>query len=216
MADKAPTHTEPGPELTSRQRLTRAAVGVLFYLILLIPRVRRLRRRVQLWTAVRVTAGLAGLVLGWLYFSGRGGGFLAASALLILFGLFVRATPVVKSLEERAGELGALVVLNGGSWVPSAREPAYPVNIFAGADRLIVEDGAGQPLVEIPLAKIQHCVAQALEPGEGRPWELEIAWDSSNPQTARFHFEGFFAEHLARVAETTIETLRRKELPVLP
>jgi len=215
MADKAPTHAEPGPELTPRQRLTRAAIGVLFYLILLIPRVRRLRRRARLWTAVRVTAGLAGFGLGWMYFSGQGAGFVAGAALLLLFGLFVRATPVVKSLEERARELGALVVLNGGSWVPSAGEPAHPVNIFAGAERLIIEDCVGQPVAEIPLAKIQHCVAQALEPGEGRPWELEIAWDSSDPQTARFRFEGFFAEHLARVAETTIITLRRRELPVL-
>ncbi len=201
--------------MTSGQRLKRAAIGVLFFLILLIPRVRRLRRRVQLWTAVRICCGLAGLSLVWLYFHGRGPGVLAAGTLLILFAGLARATPVQKSLEDRARELGALAVLNGGIMFPSGGEPACKVNIFAGAERLTIEDARGRTLLEFPLTKVQRCAARALEPGEGKPWELEIVWDSSNPQTARFRFDGFFAEHLARVAETTIANLRRKELTVL-
>jgi len=214
VAEKPTTRNELGPDLTPGQRLKRAAIGVLFFLILLIPRVRRLRRRVQVWTAVRVMAGLTGLGLVWLYFSGRSAGFLVCAALLILFALLIRATPVVKSLDERARELGALSILNGGIMIPSPGEPPCKVNIFASTHRLAVESG-DRILLEIPLAKIQSCAARAVEPGEGKPWELEITWNSPNLQTTRFHFSGFFAEHLARVAEATIENLRREELTVL-
>ena len=213
MADATSNRNELGPELSPGQRLTRAAVGVLFYLILLIPRVRRLRRRVKLWTTIRVVAGVAGLGLGWLYFSGRSAWFLACAALFILFALLIRATPVVKSLEDRARELGALAVLNGGI-LSSAGESPCPVNIFASVEWLAVESGS-RVLLEIPVAKIQRCAARALEPGEGKSWELDITWNSPSPQTANLHFDGFFAEHLARVAETTIENLKRKELTVL-
>ena len=34
-------------------------------------------------------------------------------------------------------------------------------------------------------------------------------------RTARFRYDGFFAEHLARVAETTVRNVLRRELPVL-
>lgn len=213
MAEK--TRNELGPELSPGQRLKRAAIGVLFYLILLIPRVRRLRRRVRLWTAIRIVSILAGSALNWLFMHGRGIGFIATGTLLIALGLLVSATPVQKSLEDRARELGALAVLNGGMMMPPPGGSACKVNIFAGAESLTIESG-GRILLEIPLAKIQRCAARALEAGEGKPWELEISWDSSNPKSARFRFDGFFAEHLARVAETTIESLRRKELPVLP
>ncbi len=215
MAEATSNRNELAPALSPGQRLKRAAIGVLFFLILLIPRVRRLRRRVRVWTAVRVVAGVAGIGLAMMFFSGRGAGFLAGAALLVLFALLVRATPVVKSLDDRVRELGAVVVLNGGTFIPSAGEAGCAVHIFAGAERLTVEDGRGSRFLEIPLAKIQRCAARALEPGEGKPWELEITWDSPNPKPAKFRFDGFFAEHLGRVAESTIENLRRKDLPVL-
>jgi hypothetical protein len=215
VAEKPTTRNELGPDLTPGQRLKRAAIGVLFFSILLIPRVRRLRRQVQVWTAVRVMAGLTGLGLVWFYFSGRGAGFLVCAALLILFALLIRATPVVKSLDDRARELGALSILNGGIMISSPGETPVKATIFAGTERLTVEDDRGRLFAEIPLAKIQRCAARALEPGEGKPWEFEIVWSSPNLQTTRFHFSGFFAEHLARVAEATIENLRREELTVL-
>lgn len=214
MAEKRLAQNSTEESQTTSQRLIRVAIGVLFYLILLIPRVRRLRRRTILWTVIRICSGIVGFALVWLYFLGRGPGLLAGGALLIVLGLLVRATPVVKSLEDRARELGALAVLNGGTMVSPPGKPTCRVNIFAGAECLAVENG-GRILLEIPLAKIQRCMARPVEAGEGKPWELEISWDSSNPQLARFYFDGFFAEHLARVAESTIANLRRKELTVL-
>ena len=215
MTETTSNRNELRPELTPGQRLKRAAIGVLIFLILLIPRVRRLRRRVRLWTGFRIAAGVAGLVLGTVFLSGGSTGFLVGGVTLALFALLIRATPVRKSLEDQARELGALVVLNGGDWIPPTGNPALAADIFAAAERLIVEHGGGRTLLEIPLAEIQSCAARAIELGEGKPWELEIAWNSPGPQTARFHFDGLFAEHLARVAETTIGNLRRKELPVL-
>ena len=207
------TRKESRPENSPGSNLKRAALGILFFLILLIPRVRRLRRRVWLWTAIRIGSGLAGLALVGLFLNGRGAAFIAAGILLILFGLLVRATPVQKSLDDRARELGALAVLNGGILISSS-EPPRSANIFASTERLTVENG-GRTLLEIPLGSIQRCAARTLEPGEGKPWELEITWGSPDRKTARFRFDGFFAEHLARVAETAIENLRRKDLTVL-
>jgi hypothetical protein len=34
-------------------------------------------------------------------------------------------------------------------------------------------------------------------------------------RTARFRYDGVFAEHLARVAENTLRTVLRRDLPVL-
>jgi hypothetical protein len=214
MSEDNATRKESGPEKSPGLSLKRAAIGVLFFLILLIPRVRRLRRRVRLWTVIRISSGLAGLALVWLFYHGRGTGFIVAGILVILLGLLVRATPVQKSLDDRARELGALAVLNGGTITVSPGEPPCSVNIFASAERLTVESGA-RTVAEIPLGRVQRCAARALEPGEGKLWELEVAWGSPDPQTAKFRFAGFFAEHLARVAETAIENLRRKELTVL-
>ena len=213
MPEDHATRKKSGPEKSPGLSIKRAAIGVLFFLILLIPRVRRLRRRVRLWTVIRIGSGLAGLALVGLFFHGRGAGFIPAGIALILLGLLVRATPVQKSLDDRARELGALAILNGGILI-SSDDPPCPVNIFASAERLTVETG-GRTVVEIPLGRIQRCLARALEPGEGKPWELEIAWGSPDHKTAKFRFAGFFAEHLARVAETAIENLRRKDLPVL-
>ncbi|MBI4166131.1 MAG: hypothetical protein HY508_10410 [Acidobacteria bacterium] len=213
MPENAATRNEIGPEKSPGLSIKRAAIGVMFFLVLLIPRVRRLRRRVRLWTVIRIGSGLAGMGLIWLFFHGRSAGFIVGGILFILLGLLVRATPVQKSLDDRARELGALVVLNGGMMILSG-EPPCPVNIFANDERLTIESGA-RTVAEIPLERVQRCLVRALEPGEGKPWELEIAWGSPEPKTAKFRFEGFFAEHLARVAETAIKNLRQKDLAVL-
>jgi hypothetical protein len=40
-------------------------------------------------------------------------------------------------------------------------------------------------------------------------------WESGEVRTSTFRYEGFFAEHLARVAETTLRGVWKKGLPVL-
>jgi hypothetical protein len=192
----------------------RAAIGVLFFLILLIPRFRRLRRRVWAWSLVRGIAVVLGGVLLWRY-APAGAGFFLGGLFLVAFGVLVHAKPQTQSVEEKARQLGALVVLNGGTFVP-ARGPAHPnAQIFVFPERLLVLNGRQEAAAEIPLVGLRCYAAHPASSAaveEGKPWDFEIVGESVS---ARFRYEGFFAEHLARVAETTLRHLLRKDLPVL-
>jgi hypothetical protein len=215
MPEQKANPQEP-PQRGLFETAKRAAMGALFFLILFIPRLRRLRRRVWAWSLVRVIAVLSGGVLIWHYTRAQAGaGFLLGGLVLIALGVLVRDKPQAKTTEEKARELGALVVLNGGTFLAASGAEHPDVQIFVFPERLLVLDGREEAVGEISLARLQHYAAhpassEAVE--EGKPWELEIAGESAS---ARFRYEGFFAEHLARVAETTLGNLLRKELPVL-
>ena len=146
---------------------------------------------------------------------------LVAGIALMAFGLLVRAKPHAKSVDAQAREFDALVVLNGGAFIPAGAErPSRLVSIFVNPDRLFVVDEHSHTLEEIPLVRVRELAARPLplpdEPdGEAQTWELEITWESKEMRTARFRFDGVFAEHLARVAENTVRNLLRKDLPVL-
>jgi hypothetical protein len=134
------------------------------------------------------------LALAWLYFGGRSVGYLAGAVLLILFGLLVRATPVVKTLEDRARELGALAVLNGGILIQSPGEPTRKVNIFASAERW-PSKAAGE--FNWKSRRADPAVRRGLEPARASHGNLDHL-EPPSPQT-KISFPGFFAEHLARV-----------------
>ena len=75
-------------------------------------------------------------------------------------------------------------------------------------------------LEEIPLVRVRELAARPVPPqgepqGEAPTWDLAITWESKDIRTARFRYDGFFAEHLARVAETTVRNVLRRGLPVL-
>jgi hypothetical protein len=210
------TNPQERPQRGVLEPAKRAAMGALFFLILLIPRFRRLRRRVWAWSLVRVIAVVSGGVLIWHYARAQAGaGFLLGGLVLIALGILVRDTPQAKTTEETARELGALVVLNGGTFLPATGAAQANAQIFVFPDRLLVLDSREEAVGEIPLARLQHYSAHPASSEEvkgGAPWELEIVDESTS---ARFRYEGFFAEHLARVAETTLRNLRAQELPVL-
>ena len=198
------------------QTAKKAAIGLVFFLILLIPRMRRLRRRVGIWTAIRVAAALGGGGLVWRFIQHDGRALvLCAGLLFFAFALFMRARPMVETAEEKARELGALVVLNGGTFIPSEGAAYADVQIFVFPERPLIFGRHEEPVGEIPLARVGRYAARPSSSDaarEGTSWELEIAWESGS---ARFCYDSFFAEHLARVAETTLRNLLRKELPVL-
>jgi hypothetical protein len=146
---------------------------------------------------------------------------LIAGVALMAFGLLVRAKPQAKSVDARARELDALVVLNGGAFIPpGAERPSRLVSIFVNPDRLFVVDEREHTLEEIPMVRVRELeVLPVTAPGEpeeeAQTWDLEITWESKEMRTARFRYDGVFAEHLARVAENTVRSLLRKDLPVL-
>ena len=202
--------------------LRKAALSVLFAAIMVIPGVRRLRRKIWEWSAVRILVASLGCLLGWRYKHANGGIVdLVVGVALMAFGLLVRAKPEAKSIDAQARELDALVVLNGGAFIPAGNErPSRLVSIFVNPDRLFVVDEQGHTLEEIPLVRVRELAARPFpvsdEPeAEAQTWELVITWESKDMRTARFRYDGFFAEHLARVAETTVRNVLRRELPVL-
>jgi hypothetical protein len=202
--------------------LRKAALSVLFAGILVIPKIRGLRRKIWEWSAVRILVALLGCLLGWRYKHANGGVVdLVVGVALMAFGLLVRAKPEAKSADAQARRLDALVVLNGGAFIPAGNErPSRLVNIFVNPDRLFVVDEREHTLEEIPLVRVRELTSRPV-PAQGEPeaeaqtWDLVITWESKDIRTARFRYDGAFAEHLARVAETTIRNVLRRELPVL-
>jgi hypothetical protein len=222
--DKTVKASETGRERLS-SRLKRAGLAFLFSAVLLIPRVRRLRRRTRVWTLIRVVAAIAAAWLIWQFVRGTAGipSLLFAIGLALL-SVLVKARPERKSVDDLAREINALVVLNGGSWIdPEQSKPVPETSIFVNPDRLVVFTAKLQQVTEILLSGVrQVCTRAVPSPAfkDGDPaaevWEMEIRWHSNGrTHVATFRFHSFFAEHLARVAEQTITSVWKKQLPVL-
>jgi hypothetical protein len=111
------------------------------------------------------------------------------------------------SIDDKARELGALVVVNGGELQHGDASPVA-VRLFVGADQIRALDHHFEPVLTIPVAEISSI---AIGRTESR-WVLRIGWLD---HTAELSYQGVFAEHLARVAETTLRSVMRSPLPVL-
>ena len=191
------------------KRMRHVAIGVLFALVLLIPKILHARRNPRSWMLFRIFLGVAGAALVILPL-GTWSGYAPAIAGLVLFVsaiLLPPAQPVI-SADEKVRELGALVVVNGGRF-KLGDAASFAAQLFVGAEHVSVRDSRLQSFLEIPVSEIAS--AQAKE-SHGR-WLLSLNWGN---QTAAFAYEGVFSEHLARVAETTIQSVMRPALPVLP
>lgn len=198
----------------------RAGLFLLFGTLLFIPRLRRLRRRVVPWTGIRLGAALGGVWILWrVVHADAGLAWLVLGLPLLAFSLLIRARPEEKSVDALARELNALIVLNGGSFrQPPAAAPVHQAQILVHPERLIVVGPREQRLLEIPLHTIQTLTAHQAANGarEGwESWEVEVRWLAEGPGTATFHYDGVFAEHLARVAESVLRSQWKKELPVI-
>jgi len=139
--------------------------------------------------------------------------------LLLAFSLLIRAKPAVKSKDALADELSALIVLNGGIFRRSPDStPIRQAQIFVHPEQIIVLGPRERRLLEIPLTKVRKLAAHPVAKGAGEglaPWEVEINWVADGPCATTFHYDGAFAEHLARVAESTLRSQWKKELPVI-
>ncbi len=184
-------------------------VGALFAAVLLIPKVIHLRRSHGPWMTFRIVLGVVGAALVILPI-GLGNSYVLA---VVGLGAFIAAIllPPARphtSADDRARELGALVIVNGGRYQPG-NAPATTAKLFVGAENVWALDPHLQPLLVIPVAEMQQAFA---EEGDGG-WRLRIQWAD---RAAEFSFGGFFAEHLTRVAESTLQSVMRPALPVIP
>ena len=190
-------------------RLRGLLIGVLFGFVLLIPRLLRIRRNAQSWMAFRIFLGLAGAALVILPLS-LWNSWLAAIVGLAMFLAAILLPPAKLHLlpDEKARELGALIVINGGSFQPSKTVPA-PVQLFVGPEQIWVLDSRFHPLLVIPTGQISSAIALQKKDR----WILQVRWPDNS---AEFSYQGIFAEHLARVAESTFAGFMHSPLPVLP
>jgi hypothetical protein len=190
-------------------RLRNLVIGAMFAAVLLIPKILHIRRNAQSWMAFRIFLGFAGAALVILPLS-LWNSWLAAIAGL---GMFLAAIllPPAKSQhvpDDKARELGALVIVNGGKYQPG-NATATPVQLFVGAEQIWALDAHFQPLLVIPAAEITSAIALQKKDR----WILQVRWSD---KAAEFSYRGIFAEHLARVAESTLGSVMHTPLPILP
>ncbi len=194
-------------------RLRNLVIGALFAVVLLIPKLLHIRRNAQSWMAFRIFLALAGAALVVLPLS-LWNSWLAAIAGLAMFLAAILLPPAKlhNSPDDKARELGALVVVNGGKYQPG-NAATVPVQLFVGAEQIWALDSHQKPLLVIPAAEITS--ANAIQAQKKDHWILQVRWSDN---TAEFSYQGFFAEHLARVAQTTLVSVVQMHtpLPVLP
>jgi hypothetical protein len=190
-------------------RLRNLMIGAVFAVVLLIPKLLHIRRNAQSWMAFRVFLGFAGAALVILPLS-LWNSWLAAIAGLGMFLAAILLPPAEPHnfADDKARELGALVIVNGGKYHPGNAAPA-PVQLFVGAEQIWALDSHFQPLVVIPAAEITS--ANALQKKDR--WILQVRWSNN---AAEFFYQGVFAEHFARVAESTLGSVMHSPLPILP
>ncbi|HTQ60859.1 MAG TPA: hypothetical protein VMI32_11575 [Candidatus Solibacter sp.] len=190
-------------------RLRSLLLGALFALVLLIPRLLHIRRNPQSWMAFRIFLGFGGAAFVVLPLS-LWKSWLAAPAGLAMFLAAILLPPAKPHLipDDKARELGALVVLNGGTFQP--RNAALtPVQFFVGPEEIWALDSRFHLLLVIPASEIAS--ATALQKKDR--WILRVRWLDNS---AEFSYTGIFAEHLVRIAESTIAGVMHSPLPVLP
>ena len=187
------------------KRLRHLAIATLFALVLLI----QVRRNPRSWMLVRIFLGVAGAALVVLPL-GLGASFVPAIVGLAMFVTAILLPPAKlgTDADDKARELAALVVVHGGAYQQGSAPPAA-AQLFVGVERVFVLDRRFQPLLEIPVSEITAACAEEFD----ESWRLRVTWAR---HIAEFSYGGIFAEHLARLAESTIRSVMRPALPVLP
>jgi len=207
MMSAAPSPAIAQPESFGK-RLRHLVIGTLFALVLLIPKILHARRNPRSWMLLRIFLAVAGAALVIVPLGARSSYAPAIIGLAMFISAILLPPAKPESNDGKARALGALVVVNGGKF-KLGEASSFAAQLFVGADHISVRDSRLQSFLEIPVSEITS--AQA-EESHGR-WFLRINWAN---KTAIFAYHGVFAEHLARVAETTIRSVLRPALTVLP
>lgn len=191
------------------KRLRNIAIGALFAVVLLIPRFLRIRRSPGAWLTFRILLAATGAALVILPLS-LGNNLLPSIAGLIVFLVAILLPPAKSdaSVSEKAKELGALVVVNGGEYYP-ADGASIAAQLFVGAEMIWALDSHLHVILAFATTEVSSLMASV----SGDQWILSVR---GLDRTAEFHYRGVFAEHFARVAESTIRGVMRLALPVIP
>src|SRR6266478_4444159 len=163
-------------------KLRNAAIGALFALVLIVPKLVHLRSNPRSWMFFRIFLGVAGAALVILPL-GFGSSFVPAIVGLAMFigSILLPPAKTDTNADDKARELGAFVVINGGRF-KLGEVSSFAARLFVGAEHISVLDSHFHSFLEIPVGEITSV----------------------------------FAEHLARVAASTIRGVMRPALPVLP
>jgi hypothetical protein len=219
------TSTPIAPQQESvATRLRNFGLSALFALVLLLPKLLNLRRDRRSWLAFRIVLAIAGASLVILPLS-LWNSWTAGIAGLAMFlaAILLPAAKPETTLADTAARLGALVIVNGGDYqrdrtelesgqIESGQLPnaaAEAVQLFVCPERIWALDSHLRPLLVIPTSQIVSAIASET----AGDWIMRIRW---HEHTADFHYRGIFAEHLARVAESTLRSVIHPPLPVLP
>ena len=190
-------------------RLQKMFIGALFAGVLLVPKILNLRRDERSWTAFRVLLGLAGagLVILPLAFWNS---WLAAIAGLAMFltAALLPAAIATETADDKARQLGALVVVNGGK-TRITNGVATPVRLLVGAENIWALDTHLQTRLIIPVAEVSSVYSEEADNG----WVVRLRRPNN---VEEFAYRGVFAEHFAKVTENTIRAVMRPGLPVQP
>lgn len=159
---------------------------------------------------LRLFLGLGGAALV-LFPIASGSGYVLSVVGLVMFIVGILLPPAQRrtTLEGKARELGAVVVVDGGRYRPPDSSSSVPVQLFVAGDRISVLDAKFRLLLEIPTAEITSFLA--LE--EGKSWFLEVFWSAHG---AEFSYRGSSAERLARGAENAIRNVAPAPAPLVP
>jgi hypothetical protein len=158
----------------------------------------------------RLALGLAGATLV-LFPVASGNNYVLSIAGLVMFIAAILLLPGQPriTVEQKARELGALRVVEGGRYRSSSSASPIPVQLFVCADRISVLDAKFRLLLEIPTREITSFLALQAEKG----WFLEVIWST---YAAEFFYRGVSAERLARLAEEAIRSVTAAAPPLVP
>ena len=192
--------TAVGRKETLGERLRQGMISALYAIALRAPKILQIRRNENSWTIFRILLGCigAGLVILPLSLWNSWTAAIVGLALFLTAALLPPAQTETES-DEAAKQLQALVVVNGGEYQPG-NALATEAELFVGAERIWALDGDKKPMLVIPVGEISYACAVPA----GRNWLFEMRWAD---RTAEFYYRGMFAEHLARIAETTVQSV---------
>jgi len=162
------------------------------------------------WILLRIILALGGATFV-LFPIASGNNYAFSVAGLLMFVAAILLPPVKPriTLEQKARELGALAVVDGGRYrFPNSSSSAH-VRLFVASDRILSLDAKFRVLLEIPTAEITSFLAVQAQKG----WFLEVLWSAN---AAEFHYRGDSAEPLARAAEKAIRSVEPAPKPEVP